>query len=286
MKRKRTEHHQGGRIIYNLPTSAYFKTDALNWSTLRNVVLKSPLHAHEYEINPPEQTRAMRVGVLGHGVCLEPERLEQDIVIFDGASKRGNEWKEFCEANAGKEIITASEAEQLAAMAEAVHANKDAKALLTEGKREVTILWNSPDYGAAKGRLDVYCPGTQIVDLKTVSDLSRCKDNFARLLVHCQMGFYQVGIREITGAKDCLPVYIVAVEQQAPHDVQIFEYDSEALAVGRDVSISAAKRYRECKNANSYPGVCRDITSLKLPTWMMAGDEPIALKIGGDSIDL
>jgi exodeoxyribonuclease VIII len=239
-----------------------------------------------YMQNPPEPTPAMRWGSLCHSAILEPDRFERDIAVFEGDSKRGKAWTEFCEENDGKEIVTVAESAQLAAMIEAVHGRADIKALLTEGQREVSMFWTGDEYGAAKGRMDVYLPGVQIVDLKTTNDLTRFKDTAARLLYHLRMGWYQCGVREITGAANCLPVYIVTVEQDAPYDTRVYEYDAEALAIGRDVAQAVAKQYRQAERDGVYPGICADITTLKLPDWMMAGNEPLALVVGGQSIEM
>jgi exodeoxyribonuclease VIII len=266
-----------GRIIYDLPAADYFSRPGLSASALVHGV-KSMKHMNYYLHNPPDPTPAMRWGSLCHSAILEPERFERDIAVFEGDSKRGKAWTEFCDENAGREIVTVSESAQLAAMIEAVHGRADIKALLTEGQREASMFWTDDEYGAAKGRMDVYLPGVQVVDLKTTNDLTRFKDTAARLLYHLRMGWYQVGVREITGASTCLPVYILTVEQDPPYDTRVYEYDSEALAVGRDVAQAVAKQYRLCEKSGEYPGVCADITPLKLPAWMMDGDDPFAMK--------
>ena len=253
-----------GRIIYDLPAEAYFKRPGLSASALVNGC-KSMLHMRHFMQTPSECTPAMRWGKLCHSAILEPERFERDLAVFEGESKRGNEWKEFCEANAGKEIVTVAESAQLAAMIEAVHSRADAKALLTEGRREVSAFWNMDGCGKCKGRLDVLSDNS-ICDLKTTGDITRFQNTAAQLLINVRVGWYQLGIREITGK--LLPVYIIVVEQNAPFDVRVYEYESEALALGRDMAIKTAKRFRECQKAKSYPGVCTDIQTLRLPEWM------------------
>lgn len=251
-----------GRIVHDLPAETYFKAPGLSASALVHGV-KSMLHMRYHMTNPTETTPAMRWGKLCHSALLEPERFERDIAVFEGP-KRGNEWKEFQSANDGKEIVTVEESAQLAAMIEAVHGRADAKVLLTEGHREVSAFWSTTEYGEAKGRLDVLSPNA-ICDLKTTTDISRFQNTAAQLPINVRVGWYQVGIREITGK--LLPVYIIAVEQNAPFDVRTYEYDAEALALGRDIAIKTAKRYRECQKSGVYPGVCSDVQTLRLPEW-------------------
>ena len=245
-----------------MPAAQYFKAPGLSASALVHGV-KSMLHMHHYMTNDTETTPAMRWGKLCHSALLEPERFERDIVVFEG-TKRGNEWKEFQYENAGKEIVTVEESAQLAAMIAAVHWRPDAKALLTEGDREASMFWTLTDCGICKGRMDVYSPN-HIVDLKTTGDITRFQNTAAQLLINIRVGWYQLGVEAITGK--LLPVYIIAVEQNAPFDVRVYEYDSEALALGRDISLATAKRYRACQGTGVYPGVCSDIQTLRLPEW-------------------
>lgn len=255
------------RFVYDLPAETYFAQPGLSGSLLIHGAVSMKAMRY-YAQNESDPSPAMRWGSIVHAALLEPERFDRDVVIFDGP-KRGKDWLEFQSANDGRSIITSEDSEQLAAMIQAVHGRADAKALLTEGDREVSMFWESPDYGKAKGRMDVYLPSVQIVDLKTTKSLTRFKDTSARLLYHVKCGWYQIGVREITGAKDYLPVYVVAVETDPPFDVQVFEYDAEALAIGRDMAMNIAKQYRACEKSGRYPGRCEDVTTLRLPEWMI-----------------
>lgn len=254
------------RFMFDLPADEYYEAPGLSGSIITHGI-KSILHMRDAIINPRDQTAQMRWGTTVHKALLEPESFEREYVVFDG-SKRGNEYKEFAEANIGKSIITSEQSEQLLVMIESVHSRPDVKALLTEGQREVSMFWIDLMYGQAKGRMDVYSPN-HIVDLKTTGDLTRFKDTAARLNYHMKMGWYQIGVREITRARNCLPCYIVAVESDSPFDCRIFEYDSEALAIGRDTALRIAAEYRKCERAGRYPGICEDVTTLKLPQWMI-----------------
>lgn len=269
-------------IIKGLPFSDYANRPGLNASLLTEGV-RSMKHMRYAAANPTEPTAAMRWGKLCHSCLLEPERFDRDYAVFDGEARRGKAYNEFVEANDGREIITAVEAERLAYLIEQVHGNPAAKTLLTEGDREVSVFWDTEEYGAAKCRCDVLSPN-HIVDVKTTGQIERFTPTAARMLYHVRLGWYQIGVRG--DAAQALPVYILAIEAEPPHDCIIYEYDAEALAVGRDVAVAVAKRYRECERSGDFPGICADIKTLRLPEWMLAGDDPIALKVGGESIEL
>ena len=253
------------RIVTDLPAEAYFKAEGLSGSLLVEGA-RSMKRAKWYVDNPKEETPAMRWGNLQHPALLEPDRFESELVVFEGKSKRGSAWTEFVAENQGKYCVTEEESELLAAAMDSIRSRPDAMALLTEGDREASAFWETTVYGKAKGRMDVY-DVNHIVDLKTTGDLDNFKNVAARMLYHVKMGWYQIGAREITGK--LLPVYIVAVEQDPPFDVRVFEYDSEALAIGRDIAINTAKKYRACQQSGVYPGACEDVQTLRLPEWMI-----------------
>lgn len=271
------------RIIPDLPRSAYDKAEGLNASSIVPGV-KSMKHMRYSIQNPKDATPQMRWGNLVHSVLLEPERFERDCVVWDGA-KRGNAWKEFLEeTEEGKEIITAEESEILQSTIEAFTANKAAVDLFRDCSKECSFFWETPQYGKAKSRLDGYSPNL-IAELKTTNDISPTgfQRIAAKLLYHVRAGWYQVGVRELIGR--LLPVYVACIEADPPHDIVVYEYSEEALAVGRDVSQAVAKKYRECEANGVYPGVCEDVRTLKLPDWMMKGDNPLALVVNGTSIE-
>lgn len=242
--------------------------------------MKSMRHMNHAIHEAKPESAAMRWGRLCHMVLLEPNRATTDLAIFDGA-KRGKAWEEFKSANETKDVVTEDEALWLSVMATSVHSNPAARQLLVEGRQELSMFWETPEYGKAKGRMDVYSDNA-IVDLKMTADLSRFKQTAAKMGYHVKAGWYQRGVEAIT--EHILPVYILAVEDSPPHDLAIYEYDQEALAVGRDVSLAVAKQYRQCQATGIFPGMYPDIQTLRLPEYLMTGDEPLALKIGGQSI--
>ena len=271
------------RIVPDWPRSAYDKAEGLNASVLVHGV-KSMKHMRYAALNPQESTPQMRWGNLVHSVVLEPDRFERECVVWDG-NKRGNAYKDFI-ANTpeGKQIITAEEAMLLESTIDAVRHNKAVMDLFKDCHKECSFLWETPEYGKAKARMDGYNPNC-IAELKTTADVSPTgfQRTAAKLLYHVRAGWYQCAVRAIIGK--LIPVYVACIEADPPHDIVIYEYSEEALAVGRDVSQAIAKQYRECEKNGVYPGVCEDVRTLKLPNWMMEGEKPLALVIGGQSIE-
>jgi len=254
-------------IVQGMPFEDYSGEEGLNASALSRGV-KSMLHMHHSIHEEIKDTPAMRWGRIIHGAILEPEVFADKCVTYGGKTRRGKEWEAFKADNEGKEILTASEGADLAALAQSVLRNKEVTDLLTECQREVSIFW-SGEYGKAKGRLDAYNPDVCIVDLKTTGDVtpSAFTNVAARLGYHLRLAWYRTGIEVLTGNR--LPVYVIVVEQKPPYDSYVMEYDQTALGVGADQAVDIAMQYRACEKEGYFPGVQDGIGTLYLPRWMV-----------------
>src|SRR5687767_10655388 len=92
----------------------------------------SPAH---YKSGSNRSTKPMLLGSAADDILLGGDAP----VVYDG-QRRGKAWKEFKAANAGRRIITATEAAKVTAMVDAVRAHKEATRLLT-GKRRQELRW-------------------------------------------------------------------------------------------------------------------------------------------------
>ena len=254
-------------IVENLPFDEYAKEEGLNASVLAQG-RKSMLHMKSYIEGEDEDTPAKAWGRVIHIAVLEPENFGKKVSIFEGKTRRGKAWDEFIESNKGVEIISKDQGEALAKMMERVHAKPEIADLLKECSREVSLFWDGP-YGRAKCRLDAFNQGVCIADVKTTGQIDPrdFTNTSGRLWQHGRLAWYQHGVEVVTGNK--LPVYIICVEQKAPFDSYVLEYDSVALAVGFDQALETAMMWRKCQEANEYPGVQDGIGTLHLPKWMV-----------------
>ena len=87
-----------------------------------------------------ESTSAMDIGTYFHTAVLEPEKLNDECAIFTGKVRRGTVWEEFRTENAGKVILTQTEAAKAHVMVDAVGKDAESMALLREGEPEVSAF--------------------------------------------------------------------------------------------------------------------------------------------------
>ena len=127
----------------------YDKIPALRRSALWEF-RKSPAH-YKYAVeNPPDETPALRFGIAVHMSILEPERFADEYITapkIDRRTKAGKEeYQAFLESSAGKEIITAEDAETIKGIVKAFKKNRDAVQLLKGTKRE-RLIFRTDDNG-------------------------------------------------------------------------------------------------------------------------------------------
>lgn len=236
--------------------AAYRAHKALNWSSIKHLIMGSPLLYRYRLTEPDDDTTGRLIGRAVHALALEGR---EDFVVWEG-DRRGKEWLAFRDAHTGTDILRASEAETVRAMAAAVLAHPMARWAL-EGRREVSLTWERMGR-ACKGRLDVL--GTShVADLKTCGPLRMLgRTAWASGYIH-QLAWYRRG----AGVPAAL---IVGVEARAPHDVGVWEVDRAAMDAA-DVEIDAAlARLAECEAADVWPGAMPELEVVGLPSWFEA----------------
>lgn len=269
-----------GEVLFGMPRAEYHAAKRLHHSTLKEMG-RSPLHYAHAVANPMEPTPAMNVGSGAHGHILEPHRLEQDFAVWPGADRRTKEgkaaWAKFEAANAGKIILDADEWAACIGMRNAVRRHPAAAEYLAEGDAEVSLFWEfeAPAIGALPGfrfemkaRLDWLSRAGAILDVKKTQDASQegFQKQAVRLGYYEQAALYGDGYHAITGIR--LPYLIVAVEEKAPHAVNVFELEAEALAYGRDRYVTHLSALDACRAANSWPTYSEGVVPLSLPQWL------------------
>jgi hypothetical protein len=244
----------------------YRAIKAINASSIKKGSKSMRHMRHEITRESDEPTKAMVWGTLIHLSVLEPSEASESVLVYDG-DRRKKDYKEFKAANVGKYIITPDEKDELERITDSVMAHPEAGRIIEDSVKEVSCVWQSQRYGAAKARFDCY-GGDYIADLKSTSAIEpwAFQQQAYKLGYHIQAGWYCEGVQEKTGT---LPAfYVIAVESSAPYDVSVFEYDEEAIAIGREKAIEIAVRYRCCEATGVFPGVMdHGIETIRLPKW-------------------
>lgn len=258
--------------------SAYADLNGINFSTLREMD-RSPRHYQHRLTHPRADSAAMRLGRATHMATLEPDAFPLNWTLYEGR-RAGNVWETFAEVNADKSILGVEEYETALAIRDSVRSHKTAKRLLRWGKPEVSLRWiDKSSRMRLKSRLDWVAPQGTLVDLKTSRDIEprtfgRTAANF---LYHAQMSFYRRAL--VANGYPPGPVYIIAVESQAPFDCMVYEVDEDVLFAGDELVTKLLHQVKTCRRRygkRTWPGRDHGIQTLDFPSWALPSDNDLS----------
>jgi hypothetical protein len=244
----------------------YKKLDAINASSIKRG-RESMLQMHAaMQGDYSKPSPSMVLGSLTHLMVLEPERAQQEIVVFDGL-KRGKAWDEFCLQHDPDCVVKPDELDMLCRMRDCVWVNPDAAWLITNSRHEVSELWSSAQYGNAKARFDMLGDGW-FADLKTTTSLDpgAFGRQFFNLGYDLQYGWYSIPAGTDTAIT-------IALRNKPAYDCVVYDTPREIVTKGREQAIDIAIRYRQACAAKSWAGVSetgREV--LAVPAWINAGE--------------
>ena len=252
-------------ITKNLPYNEYEKLPGLRASDLK-LLLKSPksyYNAKHLGIKK-DASKSMQLGTAAHLAILEPEKFADEVVVFDGAVRRGKEWDKFKAEHEGKLILNANEFDTVAEMAKAVNRNVDAVSLLSKGDAEVTLEFDFMGR-KFKSRLD-WLDGHIIVDLKTTRNIGAYdfKRDIFNLGYHIQFAIYHHAIKKHTG-KDP-QFFVIAVDNSGEEmsESSVFEIGPDILDKGYADMRQAIKILSDCEKSNIWPSPNEGIQKLTI----------------------
>jgi hypothetical protein len=229
-------------------------------------LLKAPA-LYRYDLDAPPVVRdyfdvgtATHTKILGTGAAT---------VVIDCDAKRGKAWTEPADAARaeGKTPLLRKEAEAVDRMAEAVLGHRAARRILTGGDSEVSLFWHDDRFDVTRrARVDHLTDG--IGDLKTTAsanpaDLPRTVANFGYDLAAAQYLDVARGV-----GLDPAFYALVFVEKEPPHLVTVVELSADFIDRGRRLCDDALEVYRDCRDADLWPGyVIDDFTTIHPPAW-------------------
>lgn len=251
---------------------------SLSASLAWTLVSQSPKHAwtRHPRLNPDwqrvEEDR-FSVGTVAHAIVLEGA----DIVhVCHYDSWRSNDAKAAREdARAlGKVPLLAhqvAEVEQMVVAIFAQLAEHDAQPpLFSNGQAERSLVWEE-DGVTCRARVDWLRD-----DLATIDDLKTrgqeggaSPDKWERSLyahgAHLQAAMYLRGVEKLTGER---PTFRwVCVETQPPYALSVSTPSEEVIALGLADFDFALARWKECMEADSWPGYPMTVRRLDAPAW-------------------
>lgn len=248
----------------------YRAIKAVNWSTLKAMAV-SPKQYRYALTHSTGDTVALRVGRAVHCLLLEPEEVRARYAIWDG-ERRGRGYAAFVAEHRSSEVLTRAEYDHAHAAATAVQSHPVAAAYLGNGATEQVLVWRDDATGMrCKCRVDEL--NGRLVEVKTTRFIEprRFFADAARLGYHGQCAFYEDGVHATrTDADTPLsePTIMIAVQNEAPYDVAVYEMPDEAVDAGRALYSRLLKRLRECRDRKRWPGVCEsEPLRFTLPAW-------------------
>tara|TARA_B110000238_G_scaffold159742_1_gene173314 strand:+ start:882 stop:1655 length:774 start_codon:yes stop_codon:yes gene_type:complete len=204
---------------------------------------KSPQHLREYFEGVGESSPALTFGKAFHTTILEPGKVDSDIAIFDGKTRRGKVWDEFVLDNEGKTIISVSEWNAINQMSDIIYSNDVAATFLMKSHKESVRIWETGGV-KCKGKADMVIiddNGDKIlIDIKTTQDCSL--DAFRRSSMKYgydrQAAWYLDGF----GATD---FWFVVIEKASPYRLAIYQASDEFIGAGRLKNNALLNKYKE-----------------------------------------
>jgi hypothetical protein len=275
-------------VYYDLPASVYHaQHDWLSWSMMKRLVPPStPAHFKAAMRQGEERKRSFDLGkvthtlVLGDGdefevvQALNKAREPYDAVDYKTVSAQQSRDEIY---DRGHVPILRSELIEAQQMADAIKAHPTAGALLSRpGKPEVSLFWVDPDAGVkCRARVD-WLPDSEegrrlvVADVKTAvnaspSEFSRAAGNLG---YYGQRRHYLDGIKALGLDTDPAWLFIV-VEKTDPYLVNVAQYvTDDDLRLSRKVVDHCRRLYRDCLEADRWPGYGDGINELRIPTYL------------------
>lgn len=274
------------RSLGSISYAQYAALPAVNYSTLKEMK-KSPLHYRHRLDHPRHDTRPLLIGRAVHAGVFEPDVFGREFIVWDG-HRVGKAWKQFAADHQSQTILTADEMDTCLGIRDAVRKHECASILLADGKSEQSIVWEDPETGLpCKARIDHAF--SYLIDLKTTK--SAAEWAFQRVMAnmgyHIQLAFYREGLSHTIG--QLTPAYLIAAEQEPPHDVVVYEVTEEALALGWAECRKMLAQIRDCQRAGIWPGRQANLVPYRidLPAYMYGPeneDDVPALTVGEEQV--
>lgn len=249
------------------PWAEYFSAPGLNKSAAMHL-LRSPAHFQAYLQAERKETPAFTRGLALHAK-LAGER--DTVAVAPDVDRRTNlgksEWRAFELAAAGKIVVTPEVDAQTDRMAEAIAVHGIAGEYLRTGEHELSTFFHF-DGIACKARIDCLTE-TAIVDWKSAADIEAFARSAAAYHYDLQAAWYSEAVRAVTGK--ALPFVFVMVEDAPPYAVKVFQAGETMLERGLHNMRRCVELFKQCKQANDWPGYPAEIETLELPAWSQLG---------------
>lgn len=277
LDRKIRNFENGDRLYfhrYRLSNEQYHLcTQAVSSTALKEMYYgKNPQLCYQKYIKrslPFHQTDAMLVGAATHKLILEPRSFKKEFAVWNG-TRRGEAWKEFKETEAGKDIITQTQYDDIRRMRDAVMKHPEARKLLSGGEPEQSVFWRDDETGLlCRARADynkTLKNGTKVlVDLKTCRSAE--PEKFIKEMINLgypiQEAMYREGFQADAFA-------FIAIEKGDWNTVEVYTLDDIFDQCGYLMYREALEKWARYTKAAQWPTYRGGISELTCPGWLEA----------------
>jgi exodeoxyribonuclease VIII len=265
-------------LLADMPAEQYHAIEAMSASGSKKM-LRSPAHYLLTRTKQGEQTDAMAFGSACHVAVFEAQRFEAAVIVAPDFNRRTKDGRAAAEAfaaeHAGKIILPPDRMDACMRVRDAVHTHPGARALLQNGRPEVSMIWRDGQFGVpCKARADwIRDSDGGIVDLKTTQDASAeaFGRTIANYLYHMQGAHYCSGAEHVVGKTPAFFAFI-AVESDEPYAVACYVLETAHLLAGARLMDTALARYRDALATGQWAGYPETIQTAKVPNWALRFD--------------
>lgn len=268
----------------------YLKIKAVN-STALKAGLVSPKHMLHSVTHGLDDNDTLREGRAIHTAVLEPMDFLRSYALMPEtwpsgkkATRAGQHWAAFQEANQGKTILTRNQYETALGVRDAVMRDKWCRDHLVGCATEQSFQWVDDETGlACKARLDAVGDG-YFIDLKKAArpgpfPFGRQAGNLG---YHVQCAFYERALVESRGGS--WPCWLLVVEPVPPFDIIPYRVEGDTLETGRAEMRRLLNTYAACMQSGEWPGIALATKpdgggelSLEIPSYLLGEDEELII---------
>lgn len=238
---------------------------------------QSPAHYACALAKPKKQTKAMLLGDALDAMFFRTK----EVLVFEGASRRGKNWDTFAEQNPEAVKLLAPEQLQCDGMLQALQAHKEAMNLLAEGQCQKQIEWTMSGR-PCRGTPDCFTRN-QIVELKTcrTANPNYFPYDARKMAYHAQLAWYLFGLVTAGLAESKAACSIVAVESSPPYPVTIFSVSNRAFDEGTKLWRLWFERLLVCEASNVWPAYTEAVVEFDTPD-----TDSLTLTVEGEEMEI
>lgn len=262
-------------LVDTLDETIYHADQRALSQSAAKVILRSPAHFRWQQQHPPEPKTRFEFGTAAHKLVL---KVGAPLVEYDYDAEKVKKPKAttaFKEQQAalrktGGVLLLPDEMRQVEAMAAKIREHRLAMELLAEGQAEVSAYGQDPDTGIwLRGRFDWLAART-VVDYKTAesSDPVVFVKKAVEYAYDLQSAWY-LDLAALAGHPVDAFAHIVQ-EDKPPYVVTVVVLPAELIMRGRALKRRALERYRDCIEADAWPGYLPDTEFATPPAPMWA----------------